>query len=72
MSVKKTVGSILSGGELVDWTCRRPMATAASLRLMADLKAISQEPPDGCSASPASEENLFVWSATSRASFPTN
>ena len=40
-------------------------STAASLRLMADLKAISQEPPDGCSASPTSEENLFVWSATS-------
>lgn len=43
---------------------RRPTATAASLRLMADLKAISQEPPDGCSASPCSDENLFVWSAT--------
>lgn len=31
---------------------------------MSDLKAIKDEPPEGCSASPHSEENLFVWSAT--------
>ncbi|KAK9825135.1 hypothetical protein WJX81_002732 [Elliptochloris bilobata] len=37
---------------------------AASLRLLSDLKAISQSPPEGCSASPTSDENLFVWSAT--------
>mmetsp|Transcript_35534 Transcript_35534/g.49329 ORF Transcript_35534/g.49329 Transcript_35534/m.49329 type:complete len:156 (+) Transcript_35534:197-664(+) len=36
----------------------------SSLRLMSDLKAINQEPPDGCSASPQSEDNLYVWSAT--------
>eukprot|EP00793_Prasinoderma_coloniale_P000913 PRCOL_00007003-RA len=41
------------------------MATsAAMLRLAADLKAINQEPPSGCSASPNSEDNMFVWSAT--------
>lgn len=34
------------------------------LRLMSDLKAIKQEPPEGCSASPASEDNLFVWTAS--------
>eukprot|EP00873_Tetraselmis_striata_P011585 jgi/Tetstr1/431849/TSEL_021340.t1 len=34
------------------------------LRLMADLKYIKNEPPEGCSASPMSEDNLFVWSAT--------
>lgn len=38
--------------------------TAAVLRLQSDLKAIQTEPPDGCSASPHSDENLFVWSAT--------
>jgi hypothetical protein len=38
--------------------------TAACLRLLSDLKAITQEPPEGCSASPTSEENLFVWTAT--------
>lgn len=38
--------------------------TAAVLRLQSDLKAIKTEPPDGCSASPHSEDNLFVWSAT--------
>mmetsp|Transcript_40360 Transcript_40360/g.67641 ORF Transcript_40360/g.67641 Transcript_40360/m.67641 type:complete len:157 (+) Transcript_40360:199-669(+) len=38
--------------------------TASSLRLMSDLKAISQDPPEGVSASPQSDDNLFVWSAT--------
>eukprot|EP00959_Pyramimonas_sp_CCMP1952_P395394 8284973-Pyramimonas_sp.AAC.1 len=68
--------------------------TASSLRLMSDLKAIRQEPPEVCarslvysrfspasglrfaqlcqplhvsqgvSASPQSDENLYVWSAT--------
>lgn len=40
------------------------MSSSAQLRLMSDLKAIRNEPPEGCSASPHSEENLFVWSAT--------
>ncbi|KAL6768548.1 UBC22 [Auxenochlorella protothecoides x Auxenochlorella symbiontica] len=40
------------------------MNSAASLRLLSDLKAISREPPDGCSASPIAEDNLYVWSAT--------
>ncbi|BDA45069.1 Ubiquitin-conjugating enzyme E2 2 [Coccomyxa sp. Obi] len=39
-------------------------SSAACLRLLSDLKAITQEPPEGCSASPTSEENLFVWTAT--------
>ena len=67
-------------------------ASPAMLRLMSDLKAIKQEPPEvgcrcmgithlclrrfgltppmplpplqGCSASPASDDNLFVWNAT--------
>lgn len=38
--------------------------SAARLRLMTDLKLMQQEPPEGCSASPLSEENLFVWGAT--------
>ena len=38
--------------------------TAAQLRLMSDLKAIKQEPPAGCSASPLSDDSLFVWAAT--------
>ncbi|RMZ54844.1 hypothetical protein APUTEX25_000361 [Auxenochlorella protothecoides] len=37
------------------------MNSAASLRLLSDLKAISREPPDGCSASPIAEDNLYVW-----------
>eukprot|EP00850_Spirogloea_muscicola_P002944 SM000011S19122 [mRNA] locus=s11:1082234:1084183:+ [translate_table: standard] len=53
------------------------MMSSAQLRLMSDLKSIRQEPPEqrvaiddlsrlwqGCSASPHSEENLFVWGAT--------
>lgn len=40
------------------------MASSAQLRLMSDLKSISNEPPEGCSASPCGDENLFVWGAT--------
>eukprot|EP00899_Mesostigma_viride_P003559 jgi/Mesvir1/13203/Mv06162-RA.1 len=40
------------------------MSSPAVLRLMSDLRTIRQHPPEGCSASPASEDNLFVWSAT--------
>ncbi|XP_015890411.1 ubiquitin-conjugating enzyme E2 2 isoform X2 [Ziziphus jujuba] len=39
-------------------------SSSAQLRLMSDLKSIINEPPEGCSASPLSEDNLFVWSAT--------
>jgi len=39
-------------------------SSAASLRLLSDLKSIKQEPPEGVSASPVSEDNLFVWNAT--------
>lgn len=38
--------------------------SSSQLRLLSDLKAIRQEPPEGCSASPQTEENLYVWSAT--------
>ncbi|GBG90487.1 hypothetical protein CBR_g50833 [Chara braunii] len=38
--------------------------SSAQLRLMSDLKAIRQEPPEGCSASPVNDDSLFVWSAT--------
>lgn len=31
---------------------------------MSDLKAIQHDPPEGCSASPISDENMFVWTAT--------
>jgi hypothetical protein len=41
-----------------------PSSTSSQLRLMSDLKAIRTEPPDGCSASPTSDENLYVWTAT--------
>ena len=36
----------------------------AMLRLGSDLKAMQADPPSGCSASPVSEDNLFVWNAT--------
>ncbi|XP_074275294.1 ubiquitin-conjugating enzyme E2 2-like [Silene latifolia] len=39
-------------------------SSSAQLRLMSDLKSIINEPPEGCSASPLSDDNLFVWSAT--------
>lgn len=31
---------------------------------MSDLKSVTQQPPDGVSASPLQEENLYVWGAT--------
>lgn len=41
------------------------MATkAATQRLMSDYKEMMTEPPEGCSAAPASESNLFVWNAS--------
>lgn len=36
----------------------------AMLRLASDLRAIQADPPSGCSASPATEDNLFLWNAT--------
>eukprot|EP00877_Chromochloris_zofingiensis_P002185 jgi/Chrzof1/11968/Cz06g16130.t1 len=38
--------------------------TASSLRLMSDLKAIQHDPPEGCSASPSSDESMYTWTAT--------
>mmetsp|Transcript_10705 Transcript_10705/g.32777 ORF Transcript_10705/g.32777 Transcript_10705/m.32777 type:complete len:158 (+) Transcript_10705:409-882(+) len=37
---------------------------SAKLRLLTDLKHMRQEPPEGCSASPQNEEDLFIWCAT--------
>ena len=34
------------------------------LRLASDLRAMQADPPSGCSASPVSEDNLFLWNAT--------
>ncbi|MEW5299642.1 MAG: hypothetical protein WDW38_004309 [Sanguina aurantia] len=39
-------------------------SSPAMMRLQHDLRAITHHPPEGCSASPSSEENLFVWTAT--------
>ncbi|GAX78188.1 hypothetical protein CEUSTIGMA_g5630.t1 [Chlamydomonas eustigma] len=38
--------------------------SAAVLRLQSDLRAIKNSPPEGCSASPSDDSNVFVWSAT--------
>mmetsp|Transcript_12844 Transcript_12844/g.22156 ORF Transcript_12844/g.22156 Transcript_12844/m.22156 type:complete len:153 (-) Transcript_12844:1050-1508(-) len=40
------------------------MTTSSTLRLLTDLKQVKQEPPEGVSASPLSDENLYVWGAT--------
>ena len=36
----------------------------ANLRLLSDLQSVKRTPPEGVSASPVSEENLYVWNAT--------
>ncbi len=37
---------------------------SAKKRLMSDLMEMQNEPPEGCSAAPANESNLFVWNAS--------
>ena len=37
---------------------------SAVLRLQSDLRQISTDPPQGCSASPASDSNIYVWRAS--------
>ncbi|GBF97895.1 ubiquitin-conjugating enzyme E2-like [Raphidocelis subcapitata] len=39
-------------------------ASPAMLRLMTDLRDVKTSPPEGCSASPISEDDLFNWEAT--------
>eukprot|EP00187_Rhodella_violacea_P013248 CAMPEP_0184718638 /NCGR_PEP_ID=MMETSP0314-20130426/7776_1 /TAXON_ID=38298 /ORGANISM="Rhodella maculata, Strain CCMP 736" /LENGTH=154 /DNA_ID=CAMNT_0027182403 /DNA_START=164 /DNA_END=628 /DNA_ORIENTATION=- len=39
-------------------------STPARLRLMTDLKIMNLDSPDGCSASPLADEDLFIWGAT--------
>jgi len=40
------------------------MSSSTQLWLMSDLKAIRNEPLEGRTAIPHSDENLFVWSTT--------
>lgn len=40
------------------------VSRAATQRLMSDYKEMMIEPPEGCSAAPASDSNLFVWNAS--------
>jgi hypothetical protein len=37
---------------------------AALNRLMSDLKEMQATPPEGCSAAPLSDSNLFLWNAS--------
>jgi len=39
------------------------MSSSAALRLMNDYRACRENPPEGCSAAPVSDSNLFVWDA---------
>ena len=39
-------------------------SSASNLRLMSDLKTMKQNPPEGVSASPLTEENLYIWGCT--------
>eukprot|EP00744_Colponema_vietnamica_P001243 GILI01002083.1.p1 GENE.GILI01002083.1~~GILI01002083.1.p1 ORF type:complete len:155 (+),score=18.71 GILI01002083.1:54-518(+) len=38
--------------------------SSAVLRLMSDLRSIMQDSPEGISASPISDDNLFLWEAS--------
>lgn len=39
------------------------MASSASKRLFKEYKALSSDPPDGITAGPVSEDDMFVWEA---------
>lgn len=39
-------------------------------RLMTDLKEMRDNPPEGCSAAPVSEDNLLIWNARYVVCFP--
>ena len=39
-------------------------SSASNLRLMSDLKTMKQSPPEGVSASPLSDDSLYVWGGT--------
>jgi len=40
------------------------MSSAAVLRLQSDLRSICTDPPEGCSASPTSDTNIYIWRAS--------
>lgn len=39
-------------------------SSSSKLRLLSDLKAINENPPEGVSASPLNDDNLYIWGAT--------
>jgi ubiquitin-conjugating enzyme E2 G2 len=39
------------------------MASSASKRLFKEYKALSSDPPEGLTAGPVSEDDMFVWEA---------
>ena len=43
---------------------RKRLRSSAVLRLMSDLRHMEENGPDGCSAGPADDDNLFVWRAS--------
>lgn len=58
-------GNPLTPAAMADGDKSTPAQTRmAMLRLASDLRAIQADPPSGCSASPATEDNLFLWNAT--------
>jgi ubiquitin-conjugating enzyme E2 A len=54
LSVNMSEGAVMTGAA----------SSASKQRLMTDLKEMLNEPPEGCSAAPANESNLFVWNAS--------
>lgn len=46
------------------WAAAMANQNAATLRLMSDLREMQKDAPEGASAAPLSEENIFVWAAT--------
>uniref|UniRef100_A0A1W2VMZ9 Ubiquitin-conjugating enzyme n=2 Tax=Naegleria fowleri TaxID=5763 RepID=A0A1W2VMZ9_NAEFO len=42
----------------------KKMSSSSKLRLLSDLQQLQKDPPEGITASPESENDLYVWNAT--------
>ena len=58
------LGATVSGSAHLSFGMSLPGTSAATMRLMSDLKTMKQSPPEGVSASPLNDENIYVWGGT--------
>lgn len=64
LSTKQDVAHGMASDGGGDGKATAHQARSAMLRLASDWRSIQADPPSGCSASPVSEDNLFLWTCT--------